>query len=249
MAESTNIAWTDTTWNPVTGCTKVSPGCTHCYAMHQAKRLKAMGNPRYQKDGDPPRSGPGFGVTMHEDLLESPLGWRKPRRVFVNSMSDLFHREVTDDFLLRVFDTMARADHHQFQVLTKRAHRMAHKIETLDLPLPPHIWLGVSAENQEMADSRVPALLSIIGSSLRWVSAEPLLGPVTLVGYLLDDRSLAPWNAPPVSWVVVGGESGSGRRPMDKDWARGLRDECADSGTAFFLKQGNDFRSGRDRVA
>ena len=134
MAESTNIAWTDSTWNVVTGCSQVSPGCSRCYAQTAAKRLKAMNNPRYQKDGDPPRSGPGFGVTMHEDLLDAPLGWRKPRRVFVNSMSDLFHREVTDDFLLRVFDTMARADHHQFQVLTKRAHRMAHKIETLDLP-------------------------------------------------------------------------------------------------------------------
>ena len=232
----------------MTGCTKVSPGCDSCYALTQARRLKLMGNPRYQKDGDPPRSGPGFGVTMHEDLIEVPLRWQKPRRVFVNSMSDLFHREVSDDFLRRVFDTMARAEQHTFQVLTKRAHRMAHKIETLNLPTPDHIWLGVSAENQEMADSRVPALLSIIGSSLRWVSAEPLLGPVTLRGYLPGDLPSTWLKAPPVAWVVCGGESGSDRRPMDKDWARGLRDECADTGVAFFFKQGNDFRSGRDRL-
>src|SRR3954454_14245296 len=145
MADQSAIEWTDATWNPVTGCDRVSPGCAHCYALDLAARLKRMGNPRYQNDGDPKSSGPGFGVTLHEDVLEKPLRWRRPRRIFVNSMSDLFHEEVPDEFIARVFTTMRRADHHTFQILTKRPGRMRDLLRRLAWRSPgaEEGWEGV----------------------------------------------------------------------------------------------------------
>ena len=223
MSEHTAISWTTHTWNPVVGCTQVSPGCDNCYAMQIAERFRgAVGYPN------------GFDVTLKPHRLNEPVKWREPARIFVNSMSDLFHREIPDDYLVAVWDTMIRANHHTYQILTKRAHRMAHKIRTLSLPLPDHIWLGVSAEDQRMADSRIPPLLEL-PAAVRWVSAEPLLGPVDL-GEYIDD----------LQWVVVGGESGAGRRPMDYQWARNLCDQCEGSGVAFFHKQGNGRRPGSD---
>ena len=177
----------------------------------------------------------GFDLTLRPHRLDEPLRWREPARVFVNSMSDLFHRDIPDDYLRQVWDVMLRADHHTYQVLTKRAHRMVHKIRTLDLPTPPHIWLGVSAENQQMADnSRIPPVLELPATT-RWVSAEPLLGPLDLGEYI--DR---------LQWLVVGGESGPGRRPMDYQWARDPRDQCEAAGLAFFYKQGNALPPGED---
>ena len=223
MSKNSGIAWTTHTWNPVTGCTQVSPGCDNCYALAIAERFrggKAWPN--------------GFDVTLRPHRLDEPLRWRDPAYVFVNSMSDLFHKNIPDDYLRQVWDVMLRADQHTYQVLTKRAHRMVHKIRTLSLPLPDHIWLGVSAEDQRMADSRIPPLLEL-PAAVRWVSAEPLLRPVDLGEYIEG-----------LDWVVVGGESGPGRRPMDYAWARSLRDQCRDSGVPFFYKQGNALRPGQD---
>ena len=221
--KDSGISWTTHTWNPVTGCTQVSPGCDNCYALTIAEKYR--GNAAFPI---------GFDVQLRPHKLRDPLKWKASARIFVNSMSDLFHRDIPDDYLCQIWDTMMQADWHTYQVLTKRAHRMAHKIKTLGLPTPPHIWLGVSAENQEMADSRIPALLSI-GSPMPWVSAEPLLGPLDLTAYL-----------PRLKWVVDGGESGSGRRPADHDWFRSLRDQCALAGTVYYHKQGNAHLSGKD---
>ena len=220
----TKIEWTETTWNPVTGCTQVSPGCDHCYALTIAESRR--GSAAFPV---------GFDVQLRPHKLADPLKWKTPARIFVNSMSDLFHRDIPDDYIARIWDTMMKADWHVYQILTKRAHRMAHKIQTLGLPTPPHIWLGVSTENQVMADSRIPALLSI-GSARPWISAEPLLGPVDVTAYLND-----------LCWVVDGGESGDGRRPADYDWFRSLRDQCQEAGTPYFHKQGNHRFSGKDR--
>ena len=223
MSKNSNIAWTDHSWNPVTGCTQVSPGCDNCYALRIAERFRGG------------KAWPdGFGVTLRPHRLDEPLRWREPARIFVNSMSDLFHRDIPDEYLRQVWDVMLRADHHQYQVLTKRAHRMAHKVRTLGLELEPHIWLGVSAENQAMADNRIPPLLEL-PAAIRWVSCEPLLGSVDLSRYI--DR---------LQWAVAGGESGSGRRPMEYEWARDLRDQCEAAGVEFFYKQGNSFRPGGD---
>ena len=181
----------------MTGCTQVSAGCDNCYAMRIAERFRGG------------KAWPdGFDLTLRPHRLDELLRWREPARIFVNSMSDLFHRDIPDDHLRQVWDVMLRADHHTYQVLTKRAHRMAHKIWTLSLPLPPHIWLGVSAENQQMADSRIPSLLEP-PAAVRWVSAEPLLGQIDLGRYI--DR---------LQWLVVSGESGPGRRSMDYQWAQ-----------------------------
>ena len=201
----------------------MSPGCDNCYALRIAERFrggKAWPN--------------GFDVTLRPHRLNEPLRWREPAYVFVNSMSDLFHREIPDDYLRQVWKVMLQADHHTYQVLTKRAHRMAYKIRTLSLPLPDHIWLGVSAEDQRMSDSRIRCLLGI-PAAVRWVSAEPLMGPVDL-GRHLDG----------LDWIVVGGESGPGRRRMDYAWARSLRDQCTGAGVPFFYKQGNAHRAGGD---
>ena len=224
MADHSAIAWTDATWNPVTGCTKVSPGCDHCYAERIAETKR--GTPAFPV---------GFDVQLRPHKLKDPLRWKTPRRVFVNSMSDLFHRAVPDEYLRTVWDTMLEADHHTYQVLTKRPHRMAHKVRTLGLQPAAHIWLGTSAEDQRWADSRIPALLSI-DTQVRFVSAEPLLGAI----------DLTPWLGG-LAWVIAGGESGPGRRPMELAWARSLRDQCYATGAAYFYKQGNAFRSGQDR--
>ncbi|HEU4973724.1 MAG TPA: phage Gp37/Gp68 family protein [Baekduia sp.] len=220
MAE-TSIEWATHVWNPTTGCDRISPGCAHCYALDMAARLKRFGQPKYQRDGHRRSSGPGFGVTLHPQTLEAPLGWRKPRVVFVNSMSDLFHEEVPLDYIARVFDVMVRARQHTFQVLTKRHDRLAAVAN--QLPWPRNVWMGVSVENRRFVDRadqlrRVPA-------AVRFISAEPLLGP-------LDGLSLAG-----IDWLIAGGESGPAHRPVKEEWVTALRDECATAGVAFFFKQ------------
>jgi protein gp37 len=270
----TGIEWTDKVWNPTTGCDRVSPGCDHCYAMTMAKRLKGMGQAKYQTDGDPRTSGPGFGVAMHADALTLPLSWRKPQKVFVNSMSDLFHEKVTDEFIAQVFAVMALAPRHTFQVLTKRHARMrsllgtdtfrhsvlveAHRakwgadadLTRWEWPLR-NVWLGVSAEDQKWADIRIPALLDT-PAAVRWISAEPLLGPIDLTR--MGPRQFASVLHPStdqdtnivrrgLDWVVVGGESGRGARPMHPSWARSLRDQCAVGGVPFLYKQHGEWVS------
>ena len=220
MADKSSIEWTEATWNPTTGCDRISPGCDNCYALTLAKRLKAMGNPKYQVDGDPRTSGPGFGVTVHEDALDLPRRWRVPRTVFVDSMSDLWHARVPADFIRRVFDVMADTPQHTYQLLTKRPRRLARMAP--DLPWPRNVWVGVSVERQEQA-WRV-AELRKVPAAVRFISAEPLLGPLDLD---LDG----------IDWLIAGGESGPSHRPMDERWALDLRDQCALSGIAFFFKQ------------
>lgn len=228
MSLGSAIEWTDATWNPTTGCDRVSPGCDHCYALTLAKRLKAMGNVRYQRDGNPRTSGPGFGLTIHEDKLVEPYRWRKPRRVFVNSMSDLFHASVPTDFIHRVFEVMADVPQHHFQILTKRPRRMLTVVnswyEKSDRSILPNVWLGTSVEDQKWADKRMP-LLRDVPAAVRFLSCEPLLGPI----HLHDLRS--------IDWVIVGGESGWEARSMEEAWVRGLRDQCRAAGVAFFFKQ------------
>ena len=224
MAQGSKIEWTDATWNPVTGCNKVSPGCKHCYAERLSKRLKATGMAKYSN---------GFAVTLHPDTLEIPLRWRKPRSIFVNSMSDLFHVDVPESFIRDVFDVMERADWHRYQVLTKRAERVAELSHTL--PWPSQVWMGVSVESQDYAH-RID-LLRETDAQVKFLSLEPLLGP-------LPDLNL---NG--IDWVIVGGESGPGARPMQPDWAREIRDQCIDAGVDFHFKQwGGVFkkRNGRE---
>jgi len=215
------IEWTGITWNPVTGCDRVSPGCDHCYALTLARRLRAMGQARYQRDGDPRTSGPGFAVTCHPAALAAPYRWRTPRLVFVNSMSDLFHARVPAAFIGQVFDVMAGTPRHTYQVLTKRPGR-ARRLAG-GLPWPPNVWLGASVENGRYlwrADQ-----LRDIPAAVRFLSAEPLLGPLTgldLAG---------------IGWVIAGGESGPGYRPPDPAWIRGIRDQCTAAAVPFFFKQ------------
>jgi protein gp37 len=224
----THIEWSEVVWNPTTGCDRVSDGCDHCYALTMAARLKAMGQAKYQRDGDPRTSGPGFGLTKHPDVLEQPLRWRKPRKVFVNSMSDLFHEEVNSAFLAAVFDVMRRTPQHIYQILTKRHGRLRSVMRTAvpgeGWPLP-NVHIGVTVENQQWADIRVPALLGV-EAEVRWLSCEPLLGPV----------DLSPW-LHGLQWVVVGGESGPDARPMELDWARQIVRQCQDAGVPVFVKQ------------
>jgi protein gp37 len=222
VTTKTAIEWTEMTWNPTTGCDQVSPGCDHCYALSMAGRLKAMGAPAYQNDGDPRTSGPGFGLTLHPERLNDPLKWRDSRVVFVNSMSDLFHAKVPFEFVERVWATMEATPQHTYQILTKRPDRMARFSHRL--PLLPNVWLGTSIEDQERVNRLV--WLNNTSAAIRFVSAEPLLGPVAMN---LEDMR--------VDWLIVGGESGPNPRPMDLDWARSLRDRCAQAGTSFFLKQ------------
>jgi protein gp37 len=223
MAGTSSIEWTEATWNPVTGCDRVSAGCDHCYALTLAKRLKAMGNPRYQADGRPETSGPGFGVTLHPDALEVPERWRRPRVIFVNSMSDLFHPRVPDSFIGEVFAVMARCPQHTFQVLTKRPKRMAALVGRVQPDPLPNVWLGTSIEAEEVLERadqlrRTPA-------AIRFLSLEPLLGP--LPGLDLEG----------VHWVITGGESGPRARPIEPEWVTEIRDCCLDAGVAFFHKQ------------
>ena len=212
MASGSSIEWTETTWNPVTGCTKVSYGCRNCYAERMAHRLQAMGLDKYRN---------GFAVTTHADVLAAPLQWRRPRLVFVNSMSDLFHEQIPVDFVQRVFDVMNRAPWHTFQVLTKRPER-ASALSTR-LTWTPNIWLGVSIETQRWL-SRL-SHLAATGARTRFLSLEPLLGP-------LPDLELRA-----IDWVIVGGESGPGARPMNADWVRDIRDNCVSHNVPFFFKQ------------
>lgn len=221
MADRSAIEWTEATWNPVTGCDRVSTGCDHCYAMTLAKRLKAMGSEKYQNDGDLRTSGPGFAVTMHPQTLDEPLRWRSPRIVFVNSMADLFHAKVTMPFIREVFEVMRATPQHTYQILTKRSLRLLRTANQLDWP--PNVWMGVSVEDSS-ASYRVDHLRHV-PAAVRFLSCEPLLGP-------LDGLKLHG-----IDWVIAGGESGPNRRPMQVDWVRDVRDACGDSGVAFFFKQ------------
>jgi protein gp37 len=221
MGDRSAIEWTQATWNPTTGCDRVSRGCDNCYAMALAKRLKAMGQPRYQRDGDPRTSGPGFGVTCHPDALELPLSWKKPRLVFVNSMSDLFHAQIPLAFVQQVFNVMAATPQHTYQVLTKRARRLRRLAPELEWP--SNVWMGVSVEDGDVLD-RVGDLRAV-PCAVRFLSCEPLLGP-------LHELSLDG-----IHWVIAGGESGKNARPMDLTWVEDLRDRCADVGVPFFFKQ------------
>jgi protein gp37 len=220
MATS-SIEWTEATWNPTTGCDRTSPGCDNCYALTLAKRLKAMGQPKYQADGNPSTSGPGFKLTMHADALEIPKGWRSPRTIFVNSMSDLFHPDVTDEFIRAVFAVMEATPQHTYQVLTKRSKRLAAIAPSL--PWPPNVWMGVSIESDRYT-FRTRHLAST-SAHVKFLSLEPLLGPLPS----LDLTG--------IDWVIVGGESGPGHRPIRKTWVRSIRRACRAAGVAFFFKQ------------
>ncbi len=230
MSDKSSIEWTEATWNPVTGCDRVSPGCDNCYAQTLAKRLKAMGNPRYQNDGQLKTSGPGFGITLHDDQVALPLKWRNPRVVFVNSMSDLFHPRVPDEFVTKVWATMAATQKHTYQILTKRHQRLPQLVTRLTsrFGVLPNVWLGVSVENQEWAERRIPLLLKT-PAAVRFLSCEPLLGSVSISRWLTQ--------ATDIHWVIVGGESGPVHRPFSLEWARALRDECLAADVPYFFKQ------------
>jgi protein gp37 len=226
MAE-TSIEWATHVWNPTTGCDRVSPGCAHCYALDLAARLKRMGQSKYQADGRPGSSGPGFAVTLHDQTLTEPLRWRSPRIVFVNSMSDLFHEAIPAEYIARVFEIMVEAKQHTFQVLTKREDRLAELAP--DLPWPANVWMGVSIENRRFIH-RADRLREV-PASVRFISAEPLLG------------RLEGLNLTGIDWLIAGGESGPKHRPVKERWLTELRDECVGSGVAFFFKQWGGRRS------
>ena len=212
MADNSAIEWTDATWNPVTGCTKISPGCKNCYAERLALRLREMGNARYAN---------GFSPTLHPEALELPLRWTKPKMIFVNSMSDLFHESVSEDFIQKVFAVMVKAYWHKFQILTKRADRLARLAERLSWPT--HIWQGVSVESKVYV-KRVD-LLRQVPAAVRFLSIEPLLGPIP--------------NLPlgGIHWVIVGGESGPKHRFIQVDWVRDIKRQCVSANVPFFFKQ------------
>ena len=220
MSASSTIEWTDCTWNPLTGCTKISAGCAHCYAERMARRLQAMGQPNYVH---------GFQLTLHPHLLQAPLGWKRPHRVFVNSMSDLFHPDAPAEFIVRVFDVMRRASWHTFQLLTKRSERLVELNSAL--PWPPNVWMGVTVESEAYrfrADD-----LRRTGAQVRFLSLEPLLGPLPR----LDLSG--------IHWVIVGGESGPGARPLQEDWVLDIRDQCQAAQVPFFFKQWGGVRKKR----
>jgi protein gp37 len=221
MADHSSIEWTEATWNPTTGCDRISPGCDNCYALTLAKRLKAMGHAKYQNEGHPVTSGPGFLVSEHDDALNIPLRWAAPRIVFVNSMSDLFHARVSTTFVGRVFGVMEQTPRHTYQVLTKRPMRAVRLAD--QLPWPSNVWLGVSVESMEQA-WRVDVLRNV-PAAVRFVSAEPLLG------------SLEAINLSDIDWLIAGGESGPHARPMRVEWVTELRDRCIDARVSFFFKQ------------
>ncbi|AHG24379.1 hypothetical protein PBI_MICHELLEMYBELL_58 [Mycobacterium phage MichelleMyBell] len=283
MSDNTGIEWCDSTWNVVVGCDKVSPGCDHCYAIRTAHRMQANPNPKVSE----PYSGTEIGgewtgrVNLVADRLDMPLRWRKPRKIFVNAQSDLFHDQVPDEYIAKVFAIMALAPQHTFQVLTKRHGRMRALLRserfqlqveaeqyrqrpdgrptTRDWPLR-NVWAGVSTENQKWADIRIPALLDT-PAAVRFISAEPLLGPIDLLGDTGNPGPAivrtgvqlhpdGPWGPAEydhddqigIDWVIVGGESGPGARPMHPDWARTLRDQCTVAGVPFLFKQWGAFR-------
>ena len=212
MASNSSIEWTEATWNPLTGCTKISPGCKHCYAERMSKRLQAMGQPNYVN---------GFSLTLHEHMLDIPLHWKKPRRIFVNSMSDLFQEGVPLAFIQAVFAVMQQASQHQFQVLTKRSDRVLELSKKLKWS--PNVWMGVSIENQKYA-FRIDHLRKT-DAQVKFLSLEPLLGPLPNL------------NLTGIDWVIVGGESGPRARSMDPAWVKEIRDQCLSTGVAFFFKQ------------
>jgi protein gp37 len=221
MAESTSIEWTDATWNPVTGCTKISAGCDHCYAERFSERFRGTRGHPFET---------GFDLTLRPERLEQPLGWRTPRMIFVNSMSDLFHKEIPQEFVARVFDTMEAATWHTFQVLTKRSSLMRNFLRKRygTRRGPQHMWFGVSIEDGTKK-SRIRHL-SDAPAGVRFLSIEPLIGPV-------GKLDLAE-----IDWVIVGGESGPGARPMQEEWVRDVRDQCDAAGVAFFFKQWGGLR-------
>jgi protein gp37 len=224
MAEKSSIEWTESTWNPITGCTKISDGCKNCYAERMSKRLKAMGNPNYKN---------GFDVTIHPNSLNIPLRWKSSRLIFVNSMSDLFHEDVPIDFIKDIFEVMIEANWHQFQILTKRADRLAkiaHSLEWAD-----NIWMGVSVENDNFVD-RIDFLRKT-NAKIKFISFEPLIGPIKNCNYQEID------------WVIVGGESGPRSRPIEKEWVLDIRDSCVKNNVPFFFKQWGGFnkkKAGRE---
>jgi protein gp37 len=242
VGDKSGIEWTDATWNPVTGCTKVSQGCRNCYALRDWGRLSA--NPQTVYFGREFTD-----VQCHEERLAQPMLWKKPRRIFVNSMSDLFHAAVPDFFIEQVFRTMIAAEHHTYQILTKRAERMQSFLQARGWEPDRHIQIGVSCEDQWAWDERVPHLLATT-ASIRFVSLEPLLGPIDMRGKRYDDASDS-WVVPSVSdwplaglqWVIVGGESGPAARPMNPQWVRDLRDQCALASVPFFFKQWGEWVS------
>lgn len=212
MSNNSAIEWTDATWNPVTGCTQVSAGCDHCYAKVFAERFRGVPNHPYEQ---------GFDLKLWPERLDMPLRWKKPRRIFVNSMSDLFHSGVHDEFVERIFETMNRADWHIYQVLTKRPQRLAKMAKGLEWG--DHIWAGVSVESNEVAWRA--DFLREVPAAIRFISAEPLIGPI-------DQLNLSG-----IDWLITGGESGAGHRPCNADWVRDARDRCQDDDIAFFHKQ------------
>ena len=216
MAQNSTIEWTEATWNPTTGCTKISPGCTHCYAERMAMRLQSMGQHRYRH---------AFRLTLQDDIVELPLSWKKPRLIFVNSMSDLFHADVPTEFIQRCFRVMQLASQHTFQVLTKRPQRVVELAE--ELPWSENVWMGTSVENQQYVE-RVE-VLRLVPSTVKFLSVEPLLGPIDTLR--LDG----------IDWVIVGGESGPAARPMQPEWVRGVRDLCIEARVPFFFKQWGAF--------
>jgi protein gp37 len=223
MSKST-IEWTHSTWNPLTGCNKVSQGCKNCYAERMARRLKAMGLAHYEH---------GFRLTMHEDVIDAPLLWKKPRLIFVNSMSDLFHEKVPLDFIQRIFATMRTASWHQFQILTKRSQCLLELNPEIDWP--SNVWMGVSVENED-ARFRIDHLRKT-GAKIKFLSLEPLLRPLPNL------------NLRGMHWVIVGGESGPGARPMEKEWVTDIRDQCLKTEVPFFFKQwGGVFKARNGRI-
>jgi protein gp37 len=223
MGAKSTIEWTESTWNPVTGCTKISPGCAHCYAERMAQRLQAMGQANYVN---------GFQVTIHEHVLGLPLRWRKPQSIFVNSMSDLFHEDVPEEFIRKVFAVMQEASWHRFQVLTKRSSRLLELAPSL--PWAENIWMGVTVENDDYT-FRIDQL-RLVDAAVRFLSLEPLLGPI-------PDLNLSK-----IDWVIVGGESGPGSRPMRAEWVNDILKQCQQVAVPFFFKQWggtNKNKSGR----
>jgi protein gp37 len=221
MANGSKIEWTNSTWNPLTGCSKISSGCKNCYAERMALRLKAMGQQKYSN---------GFQLTLHEEVLEQPLQWKNPQMIFVNSMSDLFHEDVPEEFILRAFDVMKEAYWHTFQVLTKRSNRLLEINQEIEWP--KNVWMGVSVENENNV-YRIDHLRGT-NACVKFLSLEPLLGP--LAGLNLNN----------IDWVIVGGESGPGARTIRKDWVLDIRNQCLSAEVPFFFKQWGGVRKGRN---
>jgi protein gp37 len=221
MSNNSSIEWTESTWNPITGCTKISQGCKNCYAERMALRLKSMGHPNYKN---------GFKLTLHRQTLTLPLTWKQPQMIFVNSMSDLFHEDVPEEFIQEVFKIMRKASWHTFQVLTKRSRRLIEL--SPNIFWPENVWMGVSVENQQY-DYRIEDLLKS-QSKVKFLSLEPLLGPISNL------------NLDGIDWVIVGGESGPGARPIEPFWVTDIRDQCIASNTPFFFKQWGGVRKKRN---